>query len=88
LKAVAYWILKLKAVNTLENEIAAEPIQMQQLLSVGVMSLAITALLATTFSFILKEVIASPVVLVWLSVMGLIVLKNYFFGHVEKILAS
>ena len=47
---------------------------MQQLLSVGAMSLAITALLAATLSFILQEVIESPVVLVWLSVMGLVTL--------------
>jgi diguanylate cyclase (GGDEF)-like protein/PAS domain S-box-containing protein len=66
-----YVVAKSQMTNSLDMKRATEPLQMQQLLSVSVMSLATTAFLAVILAYMQSEVVASTDIFVWLSLIGL-----------------
>ncbi len=63
-------------VNGLEKQSALKRLQLQQMYSASTFSLASSALLACLLAYIQSRVIASPVVLVWLSLIILITLAR------------
>ena len=60
--------------HSMDNKTATQRLLLQQMLSVSTMSLVITAFLAAILAYMQRDVIASTVVLTWLSTMGLITL--------------